>query len=183
MKYEKTFTLKNGTECILRNALASDANDVYDNFNLTHSQTDFLLSYPDENSFTIEQEVQFLADKENSADKIELCAAVCGRIVGTAGIEAVGRKYKVVHRAEFGISIEQAYRGLGIGTALLNACIECARKAGYAQLELTVVADNTAAISLYKKAGFTEYGRNPKSFRSRTNGWQELILMQLQLET
>lgn len=48
----------------------------------------------------------------------------------------------VRHRAEFGISIAQEYWGLGIGRALMDACIECARKAGYVQLELNVVANN-----------------------------------------
>lgn len=40
------------------------------------------------------------------------------------------------HRAEFGISIAKEFWGLGIGQALTAACIDCARKAGYAQLEL-----------------------------------------------
>ena len=29
--------------------------------------------------------------------------------------------------------------------------------------------------------GFTEYGRNPRGFRSRTAGWQPLSLMRLEL--
>lgn len=49
------------------------------------------------------------------------------------------------------------------------------------QLELNAVADNTAAIELYKKFGFSEFGRNPKGFRSRTVGWQQVVLMRLWL--
>lgn len=182
MKYEQLITLKNGRNCILRNANAADAKGVYDNFNLTHAQTDFLLSYPDENSFNVEQEGEFLIEKESSADEIELCAVTDGKIVGTAGIEAVGRNDKVKHRAEFGISIDKDYWGLGIGRALTEAFIDCARKAGYYQLELIAVAANTSAISLYKKEGFVEYGRNHRGFRSRTSGWQEIILMYLELD-
>ena len=62
------------------------------------------------------------------------------------------------------------------------ACIECAKVAGYSQLELDVVSDNKAAVALYRKAVFTEYGRNPRGFRSRTAGWQELILMRKELD-
>ena len=29
---------------------------------------------------------------------------------------------------------------------------------------------------------FTEYGRNPRGFRSRLTGWQEVILMRLELD-
>ena len=67
--------------------------------------------------------------------------------MGTAGIEAVGKKYKVMHHT------------------------------GYVQLELSVVADNTRVISMYQRAGFVEYGRNPKGFYSRTAGFQEVVSM------
>ncbi len=150
--------------------------------NLTHSQTDFLLSYPDENRFDVEQERQFLMEKEESENEIELCAVVDGRIVGTAGIEAVGKKDKIKHRGEFGISIEKSSWGMGIGSALLAASIECAKAAGYVQLELSVVSENHRAVSMYERAGFREYGRNPKGFRSRYTGWQEIVLMRMELK-
>ena len=75
----------------------------------------------------------------------------------------------------------QAYWGLGVGRALLDACIECARKAGYTQLELEVVAENARAIAMYQRAGFVEYGRNPRGFNSRISGYQELVSMRLEL--
>ena len=59
--------------------------------------------------------------------------------------------------------------------------MECAKAAGYAQMELEVVAENKTAIALYESVGFVEYGRNPKGFRSRLTGWQELVLMRLEL--
>ena len=80
-----------------------------------------------------------------------------------------------------GISVDQAYWGLGIGRALLEACIECAKKAGYEQMELSVVAENSRAIDMYEKAGFVEFGRNPRGFKSRMSGYQELVYMRLDL--
>jgi ribosomal protein S18 acetylase RimI-like enzyme len=71
---------------------------------------------------------------------------------------------------------------LGIGRALTEACIDCTKKAGYFQLELSVVAANISAISLYKNEGFVEYGRNHRGFRSRTSGWQGIILIYLVLD-
>ena len=110
-----------------------------------------------------------------------LLAFVDGAIVGSAGVTCVGRKEKIRHRAEFGISVDKAYWGLGIGRALTEACIECAGAAGYVQLELEAVAENKNALALYRSAGFEEYGRNPKGFRSRLTGWQEVVLMRLEL--
>ena len=181
MKYQRKIILKNGLECELRNGTKEDGQAVLESFTLTHTETDFLLSYPEENSFDAEQESRFLEEKTESENAIEIIAVVDGNVVGTAGIDAVGSKYKIKHRAEFGISVAKEYWGLGIGRALMDACIECARKAGYLQLELDVVAENTRAVAMYESAGFTEYGRNPKGFRSRTAGFQELVYMRLLL--
>ena len=42
----------------------SDGQRYTTNFQLSHGQTDYLLSYPDENSFDPEQEGRFLKEKE-----------------------------------------------------------------------------------------------------------------------
>ena len=110
-----------------------------------------------------------------------MLAEVDGKVVGTAGVDNINAAEKTRHRASFGISIAKAWWGLGIGRALTEACIECARQAGYLQLELEVVAVNHRAVELYKSVGFIEYGRNPKGFLSRNSGWQENVLMRLEL--
>ena len=86
-------------------------------------------------------------------------------------------------RAGFGISVDKAYWGLGVGRALTEACIACAKTAGYAQLELEAAAENKNALALYESVGFVEYGRNPKGFHSRLSGWQPLVLMRMELDT
>ena len=181
MKYHKTITLKDGRECILRNGEERDGQAALDNFILTHEQTDYLLTYPDENTMTAEQEGQFLQRKTDSEAEVEILAEVDGIVAGLAGIETVGGRDKIRHRAEVGISIDRKYWNLGIGTALMNACMDCAREAGYEQLELSVVAENETAITMYKKAGYREYGRNPRGFKSRSGGYQELVHMRMEL--
>ena len=181
MQYDQTVITPKGLIVHIRNGVASDGSAVLENFDLTHAETDYLLSYPDENHFDAEQESRYLEKKATSPNEIELIAFVDGKVAGTAGIDAIGAQYKVAHRAEFGIGILKEYWGLGIGRALMEACIHCAKTAGYAQLELEVVAENARAISMYQTAGFVEYGRNPKGFRSRNAGYQELISMRLEL--
>ena len=177
MKYDQKIILKNGREAQLRNGVAADGDAVYELFQLTHAETDYLLSYPDENSLDPEQEAQFLQEKTDSPNEIEILAIVDGKVVGMAGIEAVGKKFKVRHRADLGISVLKEYWGLGLGKALMLACIQCAKDAGYTQVELNVVAENERALSLYRSVGFEEFGRNPRGFVSRTSGDQELVYM------
>ena len=182
MKYRQTITLKDGRPCVIRNGVEADAEAVLEIFRLTHGQTDFLTTYPEESTFTPFQEQAFLRSETEHPREAELVAEVEGRIVGTAGIGLIRDAKKTMHRATFGISIDQSFWGLGIGRGLTEACIQCAREAGYTQLELEAVADNERALALYRRAGFTEYGRNPRGFFSRLSGWQELVLMRLELD-
>lgn len=181
MEYNETIRLRDGRSCVLRSGTEKDAQAVLDSFILTHAETEFLTTYPDEMSISAEEEGRFLQEKAESANEADILAELDGRVVGTAGIKTVGARDKLRHRAQFGISIERANWGLGIGRALTRACITCAETAGYAQLELEVVADNERAIALYGSEGFTEYGRNPRGFRTRGGRWQELVLMRREL--
>lgn len=181
MKYHQILQLKDGRECILRNGEAGDGAQALASFILTHAQTDNLLTYPEEIRMSEEEESAYLKGKEESLREVEIVAVVDGKIVGTAGIDEAGKQFKACHRADFGISIEKEYWGLGIGNALTNACIECAKKAGYEQVELNVVSTNESAVRLYESAGFTEYGRNPRGFRTREGAYQELVYMRLEL--
>ena len=182
MQYQRIIELRDGRACCLRSAAESDGQAVCDIFIKTHEETDYLLSYADESTMTPEQEGAFLQRKADSDNELLLIAVVDGRVAATAGIDAVGGKFKVRHRADFGISVAKEFWGLGIGWALMTACIESARAAGYTQLELSAVAENGRALALYEKARFVEYGRNPRGFRSRLTGqYQELVYMRLEL--
>ena len=177
MLYRKTVTLKDGTSCLIKNPEPDEAAEVVRSFITTHGETEFLSSYPDEAPLTEESERKFIESRNADERAIELCAYIDGVIVATAGFSPVGRYEKLRHRAEYGVSVERAYWGRGIGRALTDACIQCAVSAGFTQLELEAVADNKSAISLYESAGFVEYGRNPKGFKPRSGGWQEIVLM------
>ena len=181
MKYTDKIKMKNGQECTIRNATYEDGQQVSELYAKVHGETDYLLAYSDEHAFDVEGESEFLKGREESGKDIMLLAVVDGKIVANAGISGIGNKDKVKHRAEFGISVLKEYWGLGIGRNLMNVCVECAKKAGYKQLELEVVADNAKACKMYKSAGFVEFGRNPKGFLSRYSGYQEVVSMRLEL--
>ena len=182
MEYCKAVTLKNGKACIIRNGTEEDAEGVLSSFIVTHGQTDFLSTYPDETTITPEQEKAYLKMKAENDRAVFLVAEADGVITGTALVDCVRDTEKARHRASFGISIDKAWWGIGIGRALTEACIECARQIGVLQLELEVVSENERALALYRSVGFIEYGRNPKGFRTRSGRWQENVLMRLELD-
>ena len=64
---------------------------------------------------TAEQEAAFLKANTESGNEIEIMAEVGGKTVGLAGISSLGNREKVRHRADFGISVDKEYWGLGIG--------------------------------------------------------------------
>ena len=58
-----------------------------------------------------------------------------------------------------GMMVSAEARGLGLGKALLDACITEARRAeGLEMLTLSVTTINMAAVRLYERAGFASYG-------------------------
>ena len=66
MEYKEIITLKDGRTCVLRNGTGADAQGVLDNFIRNHRQTDFLTTYPDEITFTVEGEAKYLQAKSDS---------------------------------------------------------------------------------------------------------------------
>jgi len=182
MDYHRELTLKNGQPALIRAATGADGYEMWASFQKTHGETNFLTSYPDENSYDPQQEAAVCELWLRDPREAELCAVVDGRIVGSAGIHAIGRKDKVRLRAELGITVEKACWGLGLGRALMESCLDCARRAGYRQVELQVVAENRRALALYESLGFVEFGRNPRGFSPREGGWQELLSLRLELD-
>lgn len=181
MKYYKEIELKNNKKCIIRSGSYNDGEDVLLVFKKAHGESDFLISYPDECSLTVESESNFIVKKEKSDREALLLAIVDDKIVGFIGLDSLGNIHKLRHRCSTGLAIISEYCSLGLGYQLMEACISLARDAGYKQMELDVVSDNYKAIGLYKKCGFEEYGRNPMGFNSRISGYQEVVYMRKEL--
>jgi len=88
------------------------------------------------------------------------------RLVGAISCERDTRA-KVRHIGRVvGMMVDPASRSLGIGTALLAACIDAARRRDDIEmLTLSVTSDNAGAIRLYERAGFVRYGRLERALR------------------
>ncbi len=88
-----------------------------------------------------------------------LVAEADGRVVGSLSVRAVGAPSAgsmVMPRptAEIGIAVLAAWRGRGIGSALMAAGEAWARDHGFRRVVLDTVAGNAGAIRLYERLGY-----------------------------
>ncbi|MEZ4362781.1 MAG: GNAT family N-acetyltransferase [Kofleriaceae bacterium] len=81
-------------------------------------------------------------------------ALVDGVAVGVALLAVRGRRVRVA-----AMGVIEGLRGRGVGRALLDSSFAAARDAGAARVLLEVIAENVAAVELYRRAGFVETRR------------------------
>jgi len=95
--------------------------------------------------------------EDSNTDGLNIVALRDGELIGQAGFERYrGRR---AHAAYIGIGVHDDHHGTGVGTALLGELVDAADNwFGLKRLELTVYADNAAAIALYRKFGFEPEG-------------------------
>lgn len=59
-----------------------------------------------------------------------------------------------------GLAVDEAWRGRGVGSALIEALADLARERGYGSLRLDVADENTRARALYERLGFDPAGHH-----------------------
>lgn len=85
------------------------------------------------------------------------CAVTGNELVGWADITPSDIP-ECAHRGTLGMGVIAPYRGKGIGSRLLEACLAHAPKSKLEKVELSVYTNNAPAIALYRKHGFAEIG-------------------------
>ncbi len=155
---DKTFQLKDGRTCTIRECVEADAERVLKLFRTVAAESDNLGRLPDEITLTLEEEREYIRARRESPNSTMVLAEADGRVVALAGVEGQKLK-KFAHHGELGMSILRAYWRLGIGREILNYFETWARQAGLRKLCLRVYDFNAPAYRLYCGAGFTEEGR------------------------
>ena len=182
MVYAKTeFIGKNGIRYTLRSPEAADAEKMLAYLKATAAETEFGLSYPEEMTFTVEGEEDFITNYAADAGSIMITAFAGAELVGNASLSCIMDRQKTRHRASFGMAVLREHWGQGLGRRILTELIACAKAAGYEQLELEVASENATAIALYESLGFVTYGERPKSLKRKDGSYYGEKLMVLDL--
>ena len=108
---------------------------------------------------------------------LPLVAELGGEVVGSCGLHPAGPAVRRRHVMMLGISVASAAQGRGVGSALMAAmCNYADCWLGMLRLELTVYADNEAAIRLYRKFGFEVEGLH-RGYAMRDGVYVDAIAM------
>ena len=168
---------KKGRTIILRSAEVCDSADLIRYLKTTTRETPFLIREPDEVKLTLEQEADFIEGCINAERELMLIATLDGEHVGNCSLMSAGPYRRYSHRCDISIALYQKFCGAGIGEMMMKTVLDVAKKAGYEQAELEVIADNVGAIALYEKLGFKKYGRFPNNMKYSDGSYADAIWM------
>ena len=113
---------------------------------------------------------------EFAPDDYLLVALIAGEVVGNAGLHA-SKSPRRRHVGSIGMAVRDDRQRRGVGTALMHSVIELAdRWLNYRRLELTVYADNVAALQLYRKFGFVIEGTS-RAYAFRDGHYVDAYMM------
>ncbi len=100
-----------------------------------------------------------------------LVAEVEGKVVGATTLHR-GRSPRVRHVADCGLSVHPDYWNRGVGSALVAAIVDLADNwIDLKRIELTVYADNAAAIHLYENSALSLREPSTSMPFARENTW------------
>ncbi|MBS7616409.1 GNAT family N-acetyltransferase [Candidatus Bathyarchaeota archaeon] len=173
----REFIAKDGRRVILRTLKWEDLDDLLDYINsLVEEGANIIRTEKVSRMEEIEWLSRVLATQEKG-EIFTVAAEVDGHLV--ANSEIMRRPGYSRHVGVIGIAIKKGFRGVGIGTEMMKALEEHARKVGLKVLTLSVFASNQTAMNLYRKMGFVETGRIPKKFFKDGDYIDEILMTKI----
>lgn len=150
---------------IIREAHPSDANQIIKFIQrLSEEPLSNIVISPGEFTPEIELEARILSDFAASANSVFLVAEIESNIVGILNCSGRNDRRAIHHVVALGLSVDQEWRGQGIGTLLMSNALQWAKRTEHIKrIELLVFERNEAAIHLYQKFGFEIEGKHRKA--------------------
>ena len=83
-------------------------------------------------------------------------------MIGWAALSPVSDRCVYAGVAENSLYVHPDHRGQGVGTALLDALVAGAERAGYWTIQTGIFPENTASIAAHERCGFRVVGRRER---------------------
>ena len=166
----KQYLLKNGRKFTVREANEDDGEAIKNVVNSVASEKYYVV--PECSREDWDEAIREIKKRKG----LIITAQVDERTIGMAHL-ARGKFEKNKHVGFLGISIVNEFRGMGIGTAMMNYIIEWARRQkGLEKISLPVFSTNEAAINLYCTFGFRIEGMSKKQYKIEGRYIDETIM-------
>ena len=159
-------SLKDDDNIVIRAATLSDARALNALTREVFETSAHLITTPDEfEEFSDADQRARIEAYANTPGHLLLVAQAGGELVGALDFQN-GWRRRNAHRGDLGLSVHSAWRGRGVGSALMTAFVCWVIDHEFIEvINLDVLEGNDAALALYKKMGFKESGREPYGFR------------------
>jgi protein AroM len=172
------FPLPNGQHCVLRPASSKDVGAIIETMDQVAAEEVYLAS--ERARWSRRDLLEMIRDM--TFYPFILIAEVDARVIGHAFLQR-GTLKKNHHTTGIGMLIIQAYRGMGIGTRMLDYIEGWARRHCIRKLFLSVFETNGRAVHLYQKMGFVMEGIRPDQFLIRGEYVAEIVMGKMLNET
>lgn len=151
----RTYPLKDGCTVLIRRAVEDDARALHDGAYQVALEGVYIGW--EGGPFEEEKRRQVLREHLEPG-RCYLAAEVEGKIVGALSARRGHFGEKDAHVCHIGMWVMPGFRGIGVGSALIDSVLAWARDEGFEKVALEVFSTNIPAINLYRKFGFTAEG-------------------------
>jgi len=176
-----TIPLKDGTPILIRECLPNEAIALMEMVKQYIADSEHLLITPKEFNFSVDYETNWINSLNERSNSLLLVAEHEGQLVGNIDLTG-GQRTRIQHTALLGMGMLAAYRGKGLGKALMQCAIDWARQNPVLEyLWLQVYASHSAGLALYQQMGFQETGRQHKFVKKAPGVYEDNVLMELRI--
>lgn len=114
--------------------------------------------------------------------QVYVCHSLDGKVIGGFYLRA-NYSGRSSHIANAAYMIRNTYRGKGLGSLLIKASLHFAKDLGFQAMQFNMVlSQNTLAIKLYERLGFSIVGIIPQAVRNPSGNYQDGYVMHRKID-
>ncbi|HJW75931.1 MAG TPA: GNAT family N-acetyltransferase [Thermoleophilia bacterium] len=177
LRRSRRVTLRDGREAVVRSAVPIDTSRLRRLVDAVAAEPQTpLLLLPGQ--FGARDWRRRIADAAADPHALLLLAEVGGELAGNLGLHRDPHPCSA-HVTTVGMSVAGGWRGLGVGSALLEVAGDWAQRHGCRRITLSVFPHNTAAIRFYEARGFAREGLRRGQFVRDGRTLDEVVMGRL----